>query len=118
MVDDSTAMRNVLKKLLEQKGFIVAEAQDGKFALTIENGDYELIVLDIMMPGISGIEALQILRERKINIPVIVVSAVINKDMLTELVKMHIHAIISKPININRFFIEIEKIISNNKLEP
>ena len=118
VVDDSSAMRNVLKKLLEQKGFSVAEAQDGKFALTVENGDYELIILDIMMPEINGVDALQILRDRKINIPVIVVSAVINKDMLTELVKMHINAIISKPVNINRFYIEIDKIISQNQLEP
>ena len=118
VVDDSSAMRNVLKKLLEQKGFSVAEAQDGKFALTVENGDYELIILDIMMPEINGVDALQILRERKINTPVIVVSAVINKDMLTELVKMHINAIISKPVNINRFYIEIDKIISQNQLEP
>lgn len=111
IVDDSGAMRQVLKKLLEQKGFEVAEAQDGKFALNIEEYEYKVIILDIMMPNVNGVEALKILRKRKIETPVIIVSAVINKETIAELVRLDVHAIMSKPVNINRFFQELDKIV-------
>jgi len=111
IVDDSKAMRNVLKNLLEHKGFATDEAADGKFALTIEKDQYKLIILDIMMPEVNGEEALMIMKKRNINIPVIVVSAVINKDLIPRLLKLNVKSIMSKPVSVNRFYEEINKII-------
>ena len=59
LVDDETEIRNVLRILLENKGYEVLEAGDGESAVGVvrENNDIDLCVMDIMMPRMTGIEA-------------------------------------------------------------
>lgn len=65
IVDDDTDIREVLRIHLENKGYSVWEAENGKEAVSavLNNADIDLIILDIMMPGLSGIDACRQIRE-------------------------------------------------------
>ena len=63
VVDDNEEIRNILHILLESEGYTILEAPDGQAALSMVNADIDLIVLDIMMPGLSGIEVCKRIRE-------------------------------------------------------
>ncbi|MED4757851.1 response regulator transcription factor [Priestia megaterium] len=75
LVDDEDRIRRLLKMYLEKEGYIIEEAADGHEA--IEKAlhiDYDLIVLDLMMPGIDGIEVCKQIREKKVT-PIIMLTA-------------------------------------------
>ncbi|UOE92412.1 MULTISPECIES: response regulator transcription factor [Bacillaceae] len=75
VVDDEERIRRLLKMYLEREDYIVEDAENGEVALemALEN-DYDLILLDIMMPGIDGIEVCQELRKTKAT-PIIMLTA-------------------------------------------
>ncbi len=75
IADDEAEIRNLLKLYLENEGYNVVEAQDGRAALTLLRKEKpDLCVLDIMMPEMDGYHVLQELRKES-NIPVIILSA-------------------------------------------
>ncbi|CAH0228399.1 MULTISPECIES: response regulator [Peribacillus] len=75
VVDDEERIRRLLKMYLEREEYMIDEAENGDMALTkaLEN-DYDLILLDIMMPGKDGIEVCRELREKKTT-PIIMLTA-------------------------------------------
>ena len=75
VVDDEERIRRLLKMYLEKEGFEIDEAEDGESALlkATEN-DYDLILLDVMLPGIDGIEVCNRLRQMK-STPVLMLTA-------------------------------------------
>lgn len=76
VVEDEPSIVTLIKFNLEQAGFSVLTAEDGNTGLQLavdENPD--LIVLDIMLPGIDGIEICKTLRQEKINIPILMLTA-------------------------------------------
>lgn len=75
IADDEAEIRSLLKLYLENEGYSVTEAADGKQALEIlNNEDISLCLLDIMMPEIDGFHVLKEMRQKN-NIPVIIISA-------------------------------------------
>ena len=75
VVDDEALIRNVVKEYLEAEHFKVDEAGDGDEAIKlVNNKDYDLIVLDIMMPKKDGFQTMKEIKKIK-NIPVIMLSA-------------------------------------------
>lgn len=75
VVDDETTIREVLRRYLEREGFAVSEAADGNQALaTIEAEDPDLVVLDLMLPGIDGLSLASRLRARS-EVPVVMLTA-------------------------------------------
>lgn len=77
LVEDEYALRDALKLILEQYNFTVDAVSNGQEALDyIELGDeYDCMILDIMMPIMDGIEVIKTLREKKNQIPILVLSA-------------------------------------------
>jgi len=78
VVDDEPTARTMLRLILVRAGFEVLEAQDGPEALEeIQRNVPDLMILDIMMPGIDGFEVCQILREQEntADLPIIMLSA-------------------------------------------
>jgi two-component system response regulator ResD len=75
VVDDEERIRRLLKMYLEREGYIIEEAEDGNEALAkaLAN-DYDVILLDLMMPGKDGIEVCRELREKKAT-PVVILTA-------------------------------------------
>ncbi len=64
IADDDPAIREVVRLLLEGAGYDVAEAADGPSAVEAASDAFDLIILDVMMPGCSGISACQQIRKK------------------------------------------------------
>lgn len=74
-VDDDPSITRLIKEVLEPEGFAVDEAQDGMRALELfGSGEYDLVILDVMMPGIDGFETCRRIRSSS-EVPVIFLSA-------------------------------------------
>ena len=75
IADDNPEIREIIKVLLTGEGFSVTEAKDGTSVLTeIKKQAFDLIILDIMMPGMNGYETCQSIREAS-NVPILFLSA-------------------------------------------
>jgi len=76
IVEDDEKIASFLKKGLKESGFAVDVVNDGESGLIIcENVEFDVAVIDIMLPGIDGLELIENLRAKKINIPVLILSA-------------------------------------------
>ena len=82
VVDDETEIRRIVSILLKQEGYRALEASNGSEALTVLGQETpDLVLLDIIMPGMDGFEVCQAIREnpRTASVPVIMLSAVSNQ---------------------------------------
>ena len=81
VVDDEPAIRDVLRLLLEKNGYAVSEAGDGASAVNFvaTHPDLDLVILDVMMPGISGTEACDAMRAYS-NAPILFLTAKTGED--------------------------------------
>jgi DNA-binding response OmpR family regulator len=85
IVEDEVKVANFIKKGLEEEHYAVDTAFDGESALYMsEVNEYDLIVLDLMIPKIDGLEVLRRIRSNKNNVPILVVTA---KDTAEDIVK-------------------------------
>ena len=75
IVDDDSGVRATIKLLLERVGHSVAVANDGRQGLTVfESSDFDLLFLDIFMPGMDGLETMRRVHQQQPLIPIIVIS--------------------------------------------
>lgn len=82
LVEDEKKVANLIKKGFEEEGLIVDIAENGELALNMVSADqYDLIILDIMLPGKDGIEVLKELREKGVVKPIMMLTA---KDSTTD----------------------------------
>lgn len=76
VVEDEIYLANAIKKILEQHGFVVDAVHDGLAAIDYAEGfSYELIILDVMLPGLDGLGVVQRLRQNGIAVPVLMLTA-------------------------------------------
>jgi len=75
VIDDDPAVRLTIKLVLEREGHDVALAADGRAGMTaIKSGDVDLVIVDIFMPGMDGIETIREVRKHQPGLPAIVIS--------------------------------------------
>ena len=75
IVNDDTAVQATIRILLERAGHSVVVASDGRNGLALfEAGDFDLVFLDIFMPGMDGLEAMRLVHQQRPLIPIIVIS--------------------------------------------
>jgi CheY-like chemotaxis protein len=75
IVDDDSAVQATIRLLLERAGHSVVVANDGHKGLaTLEGGNFDLVFLDVFMPGIDGLETMRLIHQRKPALPIIVIS--------------------------------------------
>ena len=75
IVDDDTAVQATIRLLLERAGHSVVTAGDGRKGLAVfEAGDFDLLFLDIFMPGMDGFETMRLVHQRRPLVPIIVIS--------------------------------------------
>jgi DNA-binding response OmpR family regulator len=101
VVDDNEGIRSYLASLLEIKGYQVDTAEDGRSALHLldAGASPDVIILDIMMPGIDGLETLRRLRERGDETPVIMLSVVGNASSIVEAMNLGAMDYLNKPFD-------------------
>jgi two-component system nitrogen regulation response regulator GlnG len=111
VADDEESMRWVLSKALKRKGFTVDLARDGEEALSlIQANAYDLAILDIKMPGLSGLELLAKVKELKNDLLVVIMTAEASMKNAIEAMKRGAYDYITKPFDLDVIDAIIEKI--------
>ncbi|MBA4198780.1 MAG: response regulator [Chitinophaga sp.] len=117
IVDDERAIRNVLKDILGNEGYKVEEAADGEDALKkFSATTYDLVLCDIKMPKLDGIEFLQKATEINPDVPVIMISGHGNIETAVDAVKKGAFDYIAKPPDLNRLLITIRNAMDRGSL--
>ncbi|MCK5516784.1 MAG: sigma-54-dependent Fis family transcriptional regulator [Desulfobulbaceae bacterium] len=116
VVDDERSMRDFLKILLEKEGHAVSTAESGESALALLlNNTFEVVVSDIRMPGMSGIDLLGKIKEETPDLSVIMITAFASPDDAVLAMKNGAFDYISKPFNVDEIKSVIESATSKNK---
>ena len=108
IIDDEKAIRKTLSEILSYEGYKIEEASDGEEGLKkFKEKNFDVVLCDIKMPKIDGLEFLERAREAHPDIPVIMISGHGNIDTAVEAVKKGAFDYISKPPDLNRLLITI-----------
>jgi diguanylate cyclase (GGDEF)-like protein len=102
IVDDISDNRSILKRRFERRGFDVTEAESGLIAIElIDKSPFDLVLLDVMMPGIDGMETLKRIRSRKSAsaLPVIMVTARSESDNIVDALEQGANDYVTKPVD-------------------
>lgn len=113
IIDDSNTNLVLLESLLERNGYQVLSALSARDGIEVmEENMPDLIYLDLVMPEIDGLEFISIIRSKSEwkDIPVVILSAVTDEDIITRSMELGITGYITKPLNIHRI-IELTKSI-------
>ncbi len=111
VADDEESIRWVLSKALKQKGFSVDLAHDGRQALElIKDNCYDLAILDIKMPGITGLDLLDKVREMNNDLLVVIMTAEASMKNAVEAMKRGAYDYITKPFDLDVIDAIIEKV--------
>jgi two-component system, NtrC family, nitrogen regulation response regulator NtrX len=117
VVDDETPIRRTLRDILEFEGYEVEEASDGlECVAKVQKEKFDVIITDIKMPRMDGIEALERLQILSPETPVIMVSGHGTIDTAVEAVKKGAFDFISKPPDLNRMLITVRNALDRSEL--
>lgn len=112
LVEDDVATRKLEKMILERNRYTVKEAQNAEVALmTLEDEVVDILIIDILMPGMNGLELLAKVRENPITqkLPVILCSALSSQDQVKKALSLGISGYVLKPIVAKDFIQKISK---------
>jgi DNA-binding response OmpR family regulator len=118
LVEDDPTLRQALTFNLTREGYEVASAADGEAALESARSDrLDLILLDVMLPGMSGVEVLRVLRREGVSTPVIILSA--KGDEIDRVVGLKIGAddYVAKPFSRPELLARIEAVLRRQRRE-
>src|SRR6218665_3338273 len=108
IVDDDSSIRRTLKEILEFESYVVDESTDGVDCLVkLRNQNYDVVILDIKMPKMDGMEAIEKIQATYPNTLVLMISGHANIDTAIEAVKKGAFDFIQKPPDLNRLLITI-----------
>lgn len=119
LAEDDTELRSLLAETLREDGYRVLEARDGvelidrleeAVAMRVRHGtQLALVVTDVRMPGLSGLDILGLLGCTRWQVPVLVVTAFGDAETHTEAQRLHARAVLDKPFEIDAFRKEVER---------
>ncbi len=117
IVDDEKAIRKTLTEILSFEGYKIDEAADGEEGLKcFKDKTYDVVLCDIKMPKLDGLEFLQKATEHNPDVPVIMISGHGNIETAVEAVKKGAYDFIQKPPDLNRLLITIRNAKERNNL--
>jgi two-component system, NtrC family, nitrogen regulation response regulator NtrX len=117
IIDDEKAIRKTLSEILSFEGYKIDEASDGEEGLKkFKEKSYDVVLCDIKMPKLDGIEFLQKAAESNGDTPIIMISGHGNIETAVEAVKKGAYDFISKPPDLNRLLITIRNAMEKNSL--
>jgi DNA-binding response OmpR family regulator len=118
IVDDDAELRANLSEILKNKGYETYEAFSGEEAIKkTETKDFDVILLDLMMPGISGMDVLMELRKVKPKTKIIMITAFATIDNAVEAIKKGASDYISKPFKVAELDATIRQVIEEAKFD-
>jgi two-component system response regulator PilR (NtrC family) len=117
IVDDEEVLRDVLEVVLRRENFDVVLASSGEEALNVlDTEEVDLVILDIMLPGISGIDTLRAVRISNPTLPVIVITAFSSIDGAIEAMKHGAFHYIPKPFKNEEVVLTVNKALEQRRL--
>jgi CheY-like chemotaxis protein len=98
--DDDPGTRLLLKRILARDhGALVTEAEDGRRAVELlAKSEFDLLVLDLIMPGLDGVGVLKSLRARSANLPVVILSGERRAESIAEVIQLGVREFLLKPL--------------------
>jgi putative two-component system response regulator len=118
IVDDEAAVRQLLSRRVAREGYRCEEASTGDEALIkIKSNPVQLVILDIKMPGRSGIELLPEIKAAHPDIAVIMATAITDTSTAIQCMKQGAYDYITKPFNLDGVVLSIERALEKRKLE-
>lgn len=117
VIDDERSIRNTLKEILQYEKYDVDLAEDGTHGLNLlGKGEYDVVLCDIKMPGMDGIEVLETVQASFPDTPVVMISGHGNIDTAVESIKKGAFDYIEKPLDLNRLLITIRNAMDKSNL--
>ncbi len=121
VVDDEPDIRKVVKMALTKAGYDVIEAEDGEKAIeAIKEGDnpllLDVIICDIRMPKINGVEAINYFQQQWPRVPIIVLTGFPDMEMATDLIKKGIVAYLVKPVEKEQLTNAVAKALAQREI--
>ena len=117
VVDDEESMCNFMAIMLQKEGYDVKTSQSGRTAVDeIVAGNFDLVIADLMMPEMSGLELLDEIRKNKSDQGFIVMTAYASVETAIEAMKRGASDYITKPFKIDEIKLTIDKVISHHRI--
>jgi DNA-binding NtrC family response regulator len=118
IIDDEAGIRESLETLLEMEGFSTETAQDGDAGLAmLEGAVYDLVLLDLALPGQSGLEILAAIRARHANLPVVMITAYGTVQNVVEAMQLGANNFVQKPWDNEKLLADIRAAIGRHRVE-
>jgi DNA-binding NtrC family response regulator len=117
VIDDERPIRSTLKEILEYEKFKVDDAEDGPTALKmLEKSDYDIVLCDIKMPKMDGMEVLEKIQEMGKEMPVVMISGHGSVETAVQSLKNGAYDFIQKPLDLNRILVTIRNAMEKKDL--
>ena len=118
VIDDEESIRELLKDFLVSKGIEVVTASDGESGINLlKEEKFDLFLLDLMMPGMSGLDVLQEAASEKINVTSVVITAHATVQTAVEAMRLGAFDYITKPFNLEELYIAIKRALDVSRLQ-
>ncbi len=120
IVDDEEDVREVLKLHLEGENYSILEAEDGEVAIKVLRSEDHMvnvavILCDIRMPKVNGVECIDFLRREAPGIPIVVVTAYPDAELAADLMKRGIKDYLVKPVEKEKLVQTVKKLVAAGK---
>lgn len=116
VVDDEASLRLLLSKELGREGFSVDVASSGEEALRLVSEDsYQVVLLDIVMPGMNGIDVLRKFREENVNASVIILTGNASIESAIDCMKLGAFEYVRKPYSLNELLIQVDRALEHQQ---
>jgi two-component system response regulator HydG len=118
VVDDDSAHRTMLRTLISGWGYAVSEADDGAAAIeNVKKASYDLVLMDVRMVKVSGLEALEKIKSHNPAIPVIIMTAYSSVETAVEALKQGAHDYLTKPLDFDKLRLTLERAMEHTRLK-
>jgi two-component system response regulator HydG len=118
VVDDEPAHRRMIEAVLDAEGYDIKQADNGQTAIAaVDDRFYDLVIMDIRMPKVGGIEALKKIKEISPGIPIILMTAYASVGTAVEALKSDAYDYLTKPLDIEELKILVAKALRFRQLE-
>jgi two-component system nitrogen regulation response regulator NtrX len=118
IVDDEAGVRSALSGVLRDEGYAVDAVESGEACLDrVTRSPYDVIVLDIWLPGIDGLATLARLRERRVDAPVVMISGHGNIESAVRAIKMGAFDFVEKPLSLDKTVLVVGNAVRQRRLE-
>ena len=118
VADDEPSHRQMIEAVLAAEGYEVTQAEDGQAAISaVEEKFYDLVIMDVRMPNVDGIQALQKIKRISPDIPVIIMTAYASVGSAVDALKSSAYDYLIKPLDIDELKILVAKALRFHQLE-